>query len=126
MVVAVGISLLSCIRAEMHLISYLLPVKAAIFDLRHTQTKNSIPSSLSLLPDPKNMGVAVEISLLSFIRAETHLISYLLRLMAAIFDLRRTHSSNSIIIFNCVFYGTENVLLPLKLCCYHVYLLRYL
>jgi len=45
--------------------------------------------------------------------------------MAAIFDLRHNYSSNSIIIFNCVFYGTENVSLPLKLCCYHVFLLRY-
>jgi len=38
--------------------------------------------------------------------------------MAATFDLRHTHSSNSIIIFNCMFYGTKNVLLPLKLCNY--------
>jgi len=33
---------------------------AAIFDLQHTQTLDSIPSSLNLLSDPGNMGVAVK------------------------------------------------------------------
>jgi len=44
---------------------------AAIFDLRHTQTSDSIPTSLSVLPNPKNMGrpIAVGISLLSCIEA---------------------------------------------------------
>jgi len=51
---------------------------AAIFDLRHTQTYDSIPSSLYLLSDPGNMGVAVGISLLSCIQAEIDVISYLL------------------------------------------------
>jgi len=35
---------------------------AAIFDLRHIQTSDSIPSiptSLSVLPNPKNIGIAV-------------------------------------------------------------------
>jgi len=36
----------------------------AIFDLRHTQTSDSIPTSLSVLPNPKNMGITVGISLL--------------------------------------------------------------
>jgi len=31
---------------------------AAIFDLRHTQTSDSIPTSLSVLSNPKNMGIA--------------------------------------------------------------------
>jgi len=39
--------------------------------------------------------------------------------MAAIFDLRHTQAPNNIIISYFVFYGI-NVLLPLKLCCYHV------
>jgi len=43
---------------------------AAIFDLRHTQTSDSIPTSLSVLPDPKNMGIAVGILLLSCIEAQ--------------------------------------------------------
>jgi len=42
---------------------------AAIFDLRHIQTSDSIPTSLSVLPDPKNMGIAVGISLLSCVEA---------------------------------------------------------
>jgi len=67
------------------------------------------------------MGVAAGILLQSCIRAERHIISYLyFRLMSAIFDLRHTQTSNIIIIFIACFYGTENVLLPLKLCCYHV------
>jgi len=38
---------------------------AAIFDLQHAQTRDNIPSSLSVLPDPGNMGAAGVISLLS-------------------------------------------------------------
>jgi len=41
----------------------------AIFDLRHTQTSESIPTSLSVLINPQNMGIAVGISLLSCIEA---------------------------------------------------------
>jgi len=37
-----------------------------------------IPSNLSVLPDPRNMGVLVGISLLSCIKAEIYVISYLL------------------------------------------------
>lgn len=51
---------------------------AAIFDLRHTQTSDSIPISLSVMPDLENMGLAVGISLPSCIRAEIYVISYLL------------------------------------------------
>jgi len=32
---------------------------AAIFDLRHTQTSDSILTSLSVLLNPKNIGIAV-------------------------------------------------------------------
>jgi len=39
--------------------------------------------------------------------------------MAAIFNLRHTQTSNIIVLFfYCEFYGTENVLLPLQVCCY--------
>jgi len=41
-----------------------------IYDLRHTQKSDSIPTSLSVLPNPKNMGIAVGILLLSCIEAE--------------------------------------------------------
>ena len=39
---------------------------------------DSISASLSVLPDPKNIGSAVEISLLSCIEAEVYVISFLL------------------------------------------------
>ena len=43
---------------------------AAIFDFRHTQTSDSIPTSLSVLSDSESMGIAVGISLLSCIEAD--------------------------------------------------------
>jgi len=42
---------------------------AAIFDLRYTQTSDSIPTSVSVLLNPKNMGIAVGILLLLCIEA---------------------------------------------------------
>ena len=51
---------------------------AAIFDFRHTQTSESITTSLSVLPDPEIMGIAVEISLLDCIEAEMYVMSFLL------------------------------------------------
>jgi len=45
-------------------VSYLFPVNGRIFDFQHAQTQDCIPSSLSVLPNPGNMGVAVGISLL--------------------------------------------------------------
>jgi len=41
----------------------------AIFDLRYTQTSDSIPTSLSVLPNPQNMDIAIGISLLLYIEA---------------------------------------------------------
>ena len=69
---------------------------AAIFDLRNTQTSESIPTSLYVLPDPENMGIGVGISLLSRIEAEINRLPICLRSMAAIFYLRHTHISDSI------------------------------
>jgi len=40
---------------------------AANFDLRHIQESDSISTSLSVLPNPKNMGINIGISLLSCI-----------------------------------------------------------
>jgi len=51
---------------------------AAIFDVRHTQTSDYICTNLVVLPDPKNMGMAVEISLLSCILAEIYVTSCVL------------------------------------------------
>ena len=44
----------------------------------HTRTSDSLPTSLSVLPDPENVGIAVGIAFLSCIRAKTYVISYLL------------------------------------------------
>ena len=77
--ISVGISLLSCIEAEMYVMSHnYFWLMAAIFDFKHTQTSDSIPTSLCMLPDPKNMGIAVGISLLSCTEAEIYVMSYLL------------------------------------------------
>ena len=51
---------------------------AAIFDLRHTQTSDSLLTSLFVLLDPENIGIAFEISLLSCIEVEIYVISFLL------------------------------------------------
>jgi len=50
--------------------SYVLPVIAAIFDLRHIQTSDYIRPSLVVLPDPENICIAVGNSLLACIRAD--------------------------------------------------------
>jgi hypothetical protein len=51
---------------------------AAIFDLSLNHTSGSIRDSLVVLSDLENMGMAVEISLLSCIEVEICVISYLL------------------------------------------------
>ena len=51
---------------------------AAIFDFRPTQTSDSLLTSLSVLPDPENMAIALKISLLSCIEAEIYVLSFLL------------------------------------------------
>ena len=43
---------------------------AAIFDLQYTQTSESIPTSLSVLPDSENIGIAVVTVLIMFIRRD--------------------------------------------------------
>ena len=51
---------------------------AAIFDFRHTRTSDSLRTSLPVLPDPENTGVAVELSLRSCVRAQKYVIPCLL------------------------------------------------
>ena len=51
---------------------------AAIFDFQHTQTSDSIHIYLSVLPDHKNLGTAVGISLISYIENEINVMSSLL------------------------------------------------
>ena len=68
--IAVEMSLLTCIQAEMYVIPYLLLAMAAIFDFQHTQTSVRVLTSLFVLPDPENMGIAVGILFLSHLEAE--------------------------------------------------------
>ena len=63
--IAVEISLLSCIRAEIYVVPYLLPVMAANFDFQYTQTSVRLLKSLFVLSDPENTGIAVGILFLS-------------------------------------------------------------
>jgi len=75
---AVGISFLSYIEVEICVISYLLPGNVSHLSFFFVQTWDIIRSSLIGLPDLKNIGIVVEIPLLSCIGAEVCFISYLL------------------------------------------------
>jgi hypothetical protein len=64
---------------------------AAIFDLPITLKSRSILISPIVFPDPKNVGVAVEISFLSCIHAEIRY-TYLLPVYGRHFDFRLAYS----------------------------------
>ena len=49
----------------------------AIFDFLHFQTSDSILTSLTVLLDPENMGIAVGISLLSWVEAEIRVTEFI-------------------------------------------------
>ena len=68
--VAVGISMLSQIQAEIHKMHVYFRLMAAIFYLSVASTSESIYNSSTVLLDPKNVGVAAGISLQSHIQAE--------------------------------------------------------
>ena len=51
---------------------------AAIFDFQYTQTLDSNPTCLFVLPDAENPGIAFGIWLLSCIEVEIVIMSYLL------------------------------------------------
>ena len=77
--IAHEISLLSCLEAEVYAISFLLPVNGHHLQFStYPDVEQYSPASLVVLPDPKNMSVVVEISLLSCIEAEICVISCLL------------------------------------------------
>ena len=125
MVIAVRFSLLSCIRIEVYVISYLLQVNDR--RLRFiTCLDIGKYTCLTVLPGPENMGVVVRISLLSCIRVEVHVVSYLLPVNDTIFDKRRIQTSDSIPTSLTVLPDSEkhgsNVGISLL---YHVYKLRY-
>jgi len=73
---AVWISLISCIEADINVISYLLPVNGSHLWFLHYPHICSLRSSLVVSPDLENMGTAVGISLLSCIETELRLISF--------------------------------------------------
>ena len=74
---------------------------AAIFDLWLTPTTHSIQTSPIVFLDLENVGIAVEISLLSCIQAEIYVIicfSYLLPVYGRHFDFRLDYSHQLYII----------------------------
>ena len=68
--IAVEMSLQTIIQDDMYAIPYLPLVMAAIFDFQHTQTLVRVLTSLFVLLDPENMGIAVAILFLSHLEAE--------------------------------------------------------
>ena len=68
---------------------------AAIFDLPVTLTSESIHNSPTVLLDPENVEEAVGISLLYFYKLRYTTLHMYFRLMAAIFDLPITPTSES-------------------------------
>jgi len=93
--IAVGILLLLCIEVEIYVISYLLPVIGTIFDLSPIRTSGILWSTSVVLPDLEDIGIAVGISLLSCIEADT-LSRIYFRLMAAIFNFSLIRTSGSL------------------------------
>ena len=51
---------------------------ASIFDTRHTNTSDNVPTSFSILSDPENMCIAVGILLITCIEVEIYVLSFLL------------------------------------------------
>jgi hypothetical protein len=68
--VAVVISLLSYIQAEMNDIAYLLPVNGSHLAFTSHPLSESIKTSIIVLLEPEDVGLAVRISLLSYMQAE--------------------------------------------------------
>jgi len=62
----------------MCVISYQLPVMAAIFDLSPIRSSGILRSTSVVLLNLENVGIPVGISLLSCMEAEIYVISYLL------------------------------------------------
>ena len=75
---AVRISLLSCLEAEIYIMSFVLPINGRVFELRHTQTSDSIPTCLSFSPDSENMSIVVGTFSLFYVQAEIFDIAYIL------------------------------------------------
>ena len=81
----------------------------AIFDFRHTQMSDSISTSLSVLPDPGNMGIVVKFLCCHVYELRYTLYPMYFRLMTAVFDFRHTQMSDSIPTSVSVFSDSENM-----------------
>jgi len=104
------------------LLLLLLPVNGRHLWLTTCPDIGQYSQWLSVLPDHGNMGVSVGMSLLSCIRVVIYVFSYLLpvngrHLWYTTYPNIEQHHN-----FYSVFYGPENVLLPLRLCCYIMYI----
>ena len=75
---AVGYRCYRVLKLSYALCNIYFRLMAAIFDIPLIRTLGSLRSSLVVLPDSEIVGIAVGISLLSCIRAEAYVISYLL------------------------------------------------
>ena len=73
-----GFLLLSCIQSEIYVMSYLLPVMAALFNFSLVRTSSSVCSSPVVFSSSDNFDIAGEISLLSCMQDEMHVIYFLL------------------------------------------------
>ena len=98
---------------------------AAIFNFRHIRMPDSIPASLFVLPDPKNMGIAVEISLLSCIEAEIYFISFILPVNCRHLRFPTYPVVGQSLHLSSVLPSFESMAQPLEFRCHHVYKLRY-
>jgi len=76
---AVWISLLSCIRAEIYVKHIHFRVNAANFDLRHTQTSNSIPISIACFMGLKTCYCRWNCAALIYISWDTCKLHYISR-----------------------------------------------
>ena len=102
-----------------------LRLMVAMFDLPFTPTLEGIRTSPTVLLDPEIVGVAVGISLLSYIQAEITILHIYFRLRAAMFDLPVTPTSKSIRVCPIVLLDPENVGSPLKFLCHQLFKICY-
>jgi len=104
------LDLLSATRSSTSAMIAYFRLMAAIFDLTVTPTSEGIRTSPTVLLDPENEGVAVGISLLSYIQAEIYDIAYdmYFRFMASIFDIPVTTTSECIHVCPIVLLDLKN------------------
>ena len=98
--IAVEMSLLTSTQGDMYAIPYLLLIMAAILNIQHTQTSVRVLTSLFVLPDPENMGIAVGILFLSHLEAEIYVFPFW-RPPYSIYHIRFGRTVFALIPFDC-------------------------